>query len=552
MEKTEENKMNMDKTMHDKTGNDKTEMDKIEKDKTKKEKTKKGKTEKDNTKKEAKRKRKRKPKVNPTEETKEENVNSSQNEKPTEAKSSMWKTFKFLASVGLILAIVLNPNVFSSGPVAYDTNVMVLTDDNFDQTVSDNPFMLVEFYAPWCGHCQQLAPKYAEVADYFQNANISEVKIAKIDADECTKTAEKYQVDSYPTIKLFKNGDVLDYPYSGQSSEVIIETLKNILSGAAVVQINNEADFERIKEQFTFFVAGYFPDGVNGDYISLAEQTLLFSGGSYFFKINSKLADKLALESGKVALFKQYDEGRIDYQGPLVEANLLKFLTENTSPLLSELNEKTLRLSFNYPKTKHAVIFLSKDSENYEVLTESFKKAAEEMKETEMIFLYADINNDFVKQSAKHFQVDESNLPAFRIFYFENESLKLFKSKSSDFSTESIIKLSKKFLSRKSRENSNEDPVTVLTDENFKEVVFDENKKVFVMFYVPGIELTESILEPIWQELGENYRDEDDIVIAKMDSFANDAEMYIDKSMFVLYQSGKEGKAIGFNVSFLS
>lgn len=62
-----------------------------------------------------------------------------------------------------------------------DKDVIVLTDDNFDETVmKDNSPWFIEFYAPWCGHCQRLAPEWAALATTLKG----EVKVAKVDATE--------------------------------------------------------------------------------------------------------------------------------------------------------------------------------------------------------------------------------------------------------------------------------------------------------------------------------------------------------------------------------
>jgi len=82
--------------------------------------------------------------------------------------------------------------------------VTTLTTENFDSLVLGSKSALVEFYAPWCGHCKQLAPKYEELAKVF--AGDKNVVIAKLDATEYGEIGNKYDVTGYPTIKFFPAG----------------------------------------------------------------------------------------------------------------------------------------------------------------------------------------------------------------------------------------------------------------------------------------------------------------------------------------------------------
>ncbi|KAL6850098.1 hypothetical protein ACP4OV_020725 [Aristida adscensionis] len=94
------------------------------------------------------------------------------------------------------------------------SSVVVLTPDNFDSIVLDETKdVLVEFYAPWCGHCKHLAPIYEKLASVFK---LDEgVVIANFDADKHRDLAEKYGVTGFPTLKFFPKGNKAGEEYDG-------------------------------------------------------------------------------------------------------------------------------------------------------------------------------------------------------------------------------------------------------------------------------------------------------------------------------------------------
>lgn len=91
----------------------------------------------------------------------------------------------------------------SSGGSANDKDVVTLTDSNFEKLVLNSEDMwLVEFYAPWCGHCKSLAPHWAAAATEL----LGRVKLGAVDATVEQVVASKYGIQGFPTIKYFNAG----------------------------------------------------------------------------------------------------------------------------------------------------------------------------------------------------------------------------------------------------------------------------------------------------------------------------------------------------------
>mmetsp|Transcript_30822 Transcript_30822/g.30329 ORF Transcript_30822/g.30329 Transcript_30822/m.30329 type:complete len:124 (+) Transcript_30822:406-777(+) len=100
-----------------------------------------------------------------------------------------------------------------------DKDVAVLDASSFDDLVlKSKDIWLVEFYAPWCGHCKKLEPEWNEAASKLKGT----VKLGKVDATVETALAGRYGVQGYPTIKVFDYGlgksDSRAYDYPGERS----------------------------------------------------------------------------------------------------------------------------------------------------------------------------------------------------------------------------------------------------------------------------------------------------------------------------------------------
>ncbi|KAI8071633.1 thioredoxin-like protein [Gongronella butleri] len=121
---------------------------------------------------------------------------------------------KDINSLQDVLTLVRDKTSPGGGVITKDGNVYVLTQDNFYKVIDGSRPALVEFYAPWCGHCKTLAPVYAELGDAF--AHSDDVIIAKVNADDHRDLGAAFGVQGFPTLKWFPKGvttsaGVVDY-----------------------------------------------------------------------------------------------------------------------------------------------------------------------------------------------------------------------------------------------------------------------------------------------------------------------------------------------------
>ncbi|KAI3448509.1 hypothetical protein Pfo_005174 [Paulownia fortunei] len=109
---------------------------------------------------------------------------------------------------------------------AFADDVVVLSEENFEKEVGQDRGALVEFYAPWCGHCKKLAPEYEKLGASFKKAK--SVLIGKVDCDEHKSLCTKYGVSGYPTIQWFPKGSLESKKYEGaRTAEALTEFVNN-------------------------------------------------------------------------------------------------------------------------------------------------------------------------------------------------------------------------------------------------------------------------------------------------------------------------------------
>ena len=100
-----------------------------------------------------------------------------------------------------------------------------ISDSNFNEIVSKNSVVLVDFWAEWCGPCRMIAPMIEELANEYNGKAL----VGKLDVDNNQESSIKFGVRSIPTLLVFKNGELVDRHVGAVSKDTLSKSLDSNL-----------------------------------------------------------------------------------------------------------------------------------------------------------------------------------------------------------------------------------------------------------------------------------------------------------------------------------
>lgn len=220
--------------------------------------------------------------------------------------------------------------------------VLELNESNFDSAISTFDFILVDFYAPWCGHCKRLSPQLDEAAPIL--ASLKEpIVIAKVNADKFTRLARKYDIDAFPTLMIFMHGIPVEYN-GPRKADLLARYLKKFVAPDVSVLDSDSAISDFIETAGTYFPI-YIGFGLNESMIS--KLAIKYKKKAWFSVAKDFSEDIMVLYDfdkvpALVSLHPTYHEQSIFY-GPFEEQFLEDFVKQSLFPLAMPINIDSLK-----------------------------------------------------------------------------------------------------------------------------------------------------------------------------------------------------------------
>jgi protein disulfide-isomerase A1 len=451
----------------------------------------------------------------------------------------------------LFSLLVFVPSQISAEESEAKEFVLTLDNTNFHDTVTKHDFIVVEFYAPWCGHCKKLAPEYEKAASIL-SSHETPIVLAKVDANEEKNRdlASEYDVKGFPTIKILRNGGKNIQEYKGpREADGIVEYLKK-QSGPASTEIKSADDATALIGENKVVIVGVFPkfSGEEFDnFTALAEK--LRSDYDFGHTLDAKHLPKgeSSVSGPVVRLFKPFDELFVDSKEFDVEA-LEKFIEESSIPVVTIFNNEPSNHPFvvkffNTPNAK-AMLFINFTAEGAESFKSKYRETAEQYKQQGISFLIGDVE---ASQGAfQYFGLKEDQVPL--IIIQHNDGKKFFKPNLEPDHVATWLKAYKDgkvapYVKSEPIPETNNEPVKVVVGETLQDIVFNSGKNVLLEFYAPWCGHCKQ-LAPILDEVAVSFQKDADVVIAKLDATANDipSETFEVQGYPTLYFRSASGK----------
>jgi len=427
-------------------------------------------------------------------------------------------------------------------------SVVDLVDDDFDSKLNSYDTALVMFYAPWCGHCKRLKPEFEKAAQLLKS-NDPPVTLVKVDCTEGGKsTCNKFSVQGYPTLKIFKAGE-MSSEYNGPREAAGIAKYMRAQVGPSAKDLLNVKSTEEFLAKEDVSVVGFF-SGESSELKSAFEKLAdkLRETVRFGISTNQDVLAKFGY-SDKVVLYRpkhlnnKFEPDTVVFSGASTREALNTWVEKNYHGLVGH------RSVDNAAQFKQPIVIAYfkvdyvKNAKGTNYWRNRILKVAQSFRDD---FNFAVSNKDDFQQELNEFGLEYIGDDKPRVTVRDASGSKFVLKE--EFSIENLekflndVKGGKLEAYMKSEPiPDNSAPLKTAVAKNFDEVVTNNGKDTLIEFYAPWCGHCKK-LTPIFEEVASTLKDED-VAIVKMDATANDVPSKFEVRGFpTLYWLSKDNK----------
>jgi len=247
-------------------------------------------------------------------------------------------TMRVLGCALLLICLSSPLSLASTEP----TYAEILTDSTFQAKIAENVWM-VDFFAPWCGHCKKLAPEMDKLVGMVDGI----ARVGTVDATANRASADAYDVHGYPSLKLFTDKGQKVTTFKGPRDAEHIAAFVNKMLSAPVELLHNQEEITKFKAAYptSFLLLSTASEKVRKTFESLANER---QADVYFARTEIDFeSDETNEKSSVVALNDGKLRASFDAEDP---TGLFEFIDDYFMPMCPELSRATFWDFANSPK----------------------------------------------------------------------------------------------------------------------------------------------------------------------------------------------------------
>ncbi|KAL4075823.1 thioredoxin-like protein [Scleroderma citrinum] len=420
-------------------------------------------------------------------------------------------------------AVALASLATAEGDAEKPSDVISITQETFETTVNLEPLILVEYFAPWCGHCKALAPHYEEAATILKENNI---KLAKVDCVDQAELCQAHGIQGYPTLKVFRQGEASEYGGPRKADGIVSYMIKQSLPAVSEVTVSNLSEFQKAGKIVAIAYVSSTSEAPAPEFTAAAEK----HRDDYFFGITSdpEAIKAAGVSTPAIVVYRDFDEPATEYPYPVSSSTAEEvgnWLKELAIPIIGEVNGETYGV-YVVSGRPLAYLFVDPNDEKSQTYIDALKPVASKFR-GKVNFCWIDATK--FGDHAKALNLVDAKWPSFVVQDLERQ-LKYPYDQSKDVEPAAVSALVADYLDGKLTPKLKSQPIPETQDENvfvlvgeqFDDVVFDDTKDVFVEFYATWCGHCKR-LKPTWDSLGDHFAGlKDRVIIAKMEATEND------------------------------